>query len=85
MSLHSIFLRTEAARNYRVASAAEGLQAIQDRADLVKLLQGDNTRLAWHDVTCPEGEECRSRELHSLSDNLYNSGVLQRFLERLVA
>lgn len=23
-------------------------------------------RLAWHDVTCPEGDECRDRNLHAL-------------------
>ena len=39
--------------------------------------------LAWHDVTCPEGPECRDRRLHSISDVLANTGVLDRFLARL--
>jgi hypothetical protein len=39
--------------------------------------------LAFHDVTCPEGPECRDRELHALSAPLVSSGVLERFLERL--
>lgn len=38
---------------------------------------------AWHDVTCPEGEDCRDRVLHSASQALASSGVLQAFLERL--
>lgn len=39
--------------------------------------------MAWHDVTCPEAEECRDRQLHSMGAPLVNSGVLIRFLERL--
>lgn len=38
---------------------------------------------AIHDVTCPEGPECRDRLLHSAAQTLANSGVLARFLERL--
>jgi hypothetical protein len=40
-------------------------------------------RLAWHDVTCPEGEECRSRELHGNSGLARN--IVPQFLERLGA
>jgi hypothetical protein len=40
---------------------------------------------AWHDVTCPEAEDCPSRSVHMLSAPLVNSGVLQRFLDRLGA
>jgi hypothetical protein len=39
--------------------------------------------LAWHDVTCPEGPECRSRDLHAASEPLAVSGHLERFLHRL--
>jgi hypothetical protein len=39
--------------------------------------------LAWHDVTCPEGQDCRDRLIHSLGASLVNSGVLHRFLEAL--
>jgi hypothetical protein len=39
--------------------------------------------LAWHDVTCPEGPDCRDRPLHSMADAISNTGLLLRFLERL--
>ena len=39
--------------------------------------------LAWHDVTCPEGYDCRDRPLHTASLPLANSGVLVAFLDRL--
>lgn len=42
----------------------------------------DLCALAWHDVTCPEGPECRSRALHAASDPIVTSGVLGRFEER---
>lgn len=37
---------------------------------------------AWHDVTCPEGEDCRNRELHTSSLLLVHSGVVARFVRR---
>ena len=42
----------------------------------------EEIRLAWHDATCPEGPECRSRDFHALS---YDSMVvaLERFLQYL--
>ena len=39
--------------------------------------------LAWHDATCPEAEECRSRDLHSQGLAMVTSGALDRFLSRL--
>lgn len=39
--------------------------------------------LAWHDVTCPEGPECRDRPLHAAEASVASSGHLERFLERL--
>lgn len=38
---------------------------------------------AWHDVTCPEAEECGDRAMHTMSSPLVNSGVLDRLLDRL--
>lgn len=38
---------------------------------------------AWHDITCPEGPDCRERLLHSAAQTLANTGMLARFLERL--
>lgn len=40
--------------------------------------------LAWHDVTCPEGPDCRDRQLHAASEAVANTGTLDRFLARLV-
>lgn len=41
--------------------------------------------LAWHDVTCPEGPDCRDRSLHAASDPIANTGTLDRFLTQLGA
>lgn len=41
--------------------------------------------LAWHDVTCPEGPECRDRALHAHGAPLVHTGVLERFVELLRA
>lgn len=38
---------------------------------------------AIHDVTCPEGPDCRDRLLHSAAQPLTHSGVLAQFLDRL--
>ena len=38
---------------------------------------------AWHDVTCPEGPECRDRAMHVRAQPLVNSGVVGRFVETL--
>jgi hypothetical protein len=38
---------------------------------------------AIHDVTCPEGSDCRDRLLHSAAQPLAHTGVLARFLDRL--
>jgi hypothetical protein len=38
---------------------------------------------AWHDVTCPEGADCRDRLLHSAAQPLANTGWLDLFLRRL--
>jgi len=38
---------------------------------------------AWHDVTCPEGAECRDRSLHLMGQPMVNAGVLHNFLARL--
>lgn len=38
---------------------------------------------AWHDATCPEGEECRSREMHALGEPIPQSGILARYHEAL--
>lgn len=38
--------------------------------------------LAWHDVTCPEGADCRDRPLHAASAPLANTGILSAFLAR---
>ena len=40
---------------------------------------------AWHDVTCPEGPECRDRALHARGMPVVYGGVLSRFLERYEA
>lgn len=37
---------------------------------------------AWHDVTCPEGPECRSRDLHMLDRHM--GPTLDQFLHRYV-
>lgn len=42
-----------------------------------------NISLAWHDVVCPEGSDCRDRYIHAWSQPLSTSGVLDRFLDRL--
>jgi len=39
--------------------------------------------LAWHDVVCPEGEDCRDRDLHAMSEPVASSGVALRFAMRL--
>lgn len=39
--------------------------------------------LNWHDVVCPEAEQCPDRKLHAVSQTLYSSGLLERFLDRL--
>ncbi len=39
--------------------------------------------LAWHDVTCPEGADCRDRGLHAMGQPVVTSGVVHRFLDRL--
>jgi hypothetical protein len=39
--------------------------------------------LAWHDVTCPEGDDCGERPLHAAAAPLANTGTLARFLVRL--
>jgi hypothetical protein len=40
--------------------------------------------LAWHDTTCPEGPDCRSRNIHAITEpNIATTGILQQFLERL--
>lgn len=38
---------------------------------------------AWHDVTCPEGPDCRDRLLHSAAQVLANTGFLAAFMRRL--
>lgn len=38
---------------------------------------------AWHDVTCPEGPECRDRHMHAQALPVVTGGVLDRFLARL--
>ena len=38
---------------------------------------------AWHDVTCPEGSDCRDRIFHSAAQTLANTGYLAQFLDRL--
>lgn len=38
---------------------------------------------AWHDVTCPEGPDCRDRLIHSAAQVLAYTGVLDLFLHRL--
>lgn len=41
--------------------------------------------LAWHDVTCPEGESCRDRMAHATAgSHVVNTGLLTRYHERLV-
>lgn len=41
--------------------------------------------LAWHDVTCPEGEDCPSRMVHATAgSHVVNTGLLTRYHERLV-
>lgn len=39
--------------------------------------------LAWHDVTCPNGRDCRDRDVHSMAQPLANTGMLDLFLHRL--
>lgn len=39
--------------------------------------------LAWHDVACPEGFDCRDRVPHSMAQPLVTTGMLAAFLERL--
>lgn len=39
--------------------------------------------LAWHDVTCPEGPECRDRDLHAVSSSVVQTGIAERFALRL--
>jgi hypothetical protein len=41
--------------------------------------------LAWHDSTCPQAEDCHSRDLHAATDVLVGSGIVERFLSRLDA
>lgn len=38
---------------------------------------------AWHDITCPEGADCRDRLLHSASQTIANTGHLALFLARV--
>jgi hypothetical protein len=38
---------------------------------------------AWHDITCPEGPDCRDRLLHSAAQTIANTGHLAAFLDRL--
>jgi hypothetical protein len=38
---------------------------------------------AWHDVTCPEGPDCRDRTIHSAAQVLASTGILSSFLHRL--
>jgi hypothetical protein len=45
---------------------------------------GMQIALAWHDVTCPEAEDCRDRQLHALSSPVATLH-LPRFLDRLSA
>lgn len=40
--------------------------------------------LAWHDVSCPEADECRDREQHAHAAPLANSGMLRRFVTLLL-
>ena len=40
--------------------------------------------LAWHDLTCPEAEECRSRHVHAISNTLANTGLLGQFFDRMI-
>lgn len=47
-------------------------------------LRARSIRLAWHDVTCPEAEDCRTRALHAAS-SVVADAVLPRFLDRLRA
>ncbi len=42
----------------------------------------EDVRKAWHDATCPEGDECRDREVHQLSFESM-SVVLELFLDYL--
>lgn len=39
--------------------------------------------LAWHDITCPEGTECRSRRLHAQSDNMVTTSLVHRLVQNL--
>lgn len=39
--------------------------------------------LAWHDVTCPEGEDCRDRDLHAISSSVVQTGIAVAFARRL--
>ena len=40
---------------------------------------------AWHDVTCPEGPDCRDRLLHAASEPIAYAGVAAAFLARHAA
>lgn len=57
-----------------------------DEALAVETMRGSTRRakiaLAWHDITCPEGDECRDRPLHAASMPLTNGGLIERFIER---
>ena len=39
--------------------------------------------LAWHDVVCPDGPECKDRPDHAAVQGPVRSGHLERFLRRL--
>lgn len=43
----------------------------------------DEVALVWHDLTCPEADQCRSRALHAAGHPLITSGLLHKFAERL--
>ena len=45
----------------------------------------DPVAAAWHDVTCPEGQDCRTRHVHAMSATMVTTGLLGRFLARLRA
>lgn len=45
----------------------------------------DPLALAWHDETCPEGEQCRSRSLHAMSAAVVSSGILRNVVRRVTA
>lgn len=43
----------------------------------------DQRALSWHDVTCPEGPDCRDRELHAIGVPIVTTGILDRYHKRL--